>query len=387
MKKNYKIIEFKLTPITPFFFGKENASDLGNKNDYFQTSQEYPQQTTLLGFLRHKILRDNNINLDANKYSDIKNESNNLVGTEGFIINNGNIKDYGKVHSLSPCFVIDESGEYLWERNKERIQNKGKEETLCINKNLNGFIWEDTIQNHTTLYLTKHFFSSKLNDTAKDDLMNFSNYVGSYKGGNKQQIKEDSFYIMEYRHLQKKKTIATIKDKEFSKPTLLSFGFLACIEEDCHISTLPDFMPMGKERSIFKVEINILETGKQLEISEEFDYQKGLKIQDDDNEEILMCVLLSDAKVSKDDFEELNKLTLMQITEQQRLRYIKRKTGLFHTAARPLKESKAFNLIAKGSVLFLRKAEKVKIEAVFHKSKDFRQIGYNYVMFINAKTI
>ena len=102
MATKCKIIEIKLTPITPFFFGKENLSEIGNKFDYFQTSSENPQQTTLLGFLRHKILRDNGINLDSNNFRNDKSyKIDELIGNNGFIVNNNKPNYFGKIISYS----------------------------------------------------------------------------------------------------------------------------------------------------------------------------------------------------------------------------------------------------------------------------------------------
>lgn len=104
----YKLIEIKLTPITPYFFGKEPFHQLGNKTDYYQTSLDSPQQTTLLGLLRHKILRDNKI--DLNKLAP-KNPSNlkveDLIGKRSFQVNDNNFNCFGKIHSISPCYIVN----------------------------------------------------------------------------------------------------------------------------------------------------------------------------------------------------------------------------------------------------------------------------------------
>jgi len=388
MNKKFKIIRFKLTPATPFFFGKENSSDLGNKNDYFQTSLEYPQQSTLLGFVRHKILRDNDINLDSNNYKDDQNKAAQLIGLAGFNCNNDSCKDYSMVNSLSPCFIMDENDNYLWDRSKELIVNKNKSEELCLNDNSEGFEWDDSIRGKKIKYLNKHLFSLKLNSVNKTDILHKNDFVGIYKGGIKPGIKEDSFFIREYVNLYVKEEIATINDVVFSKTKSYAFGFMACVQQDCFISLLPDFMPMGKERSIFKVETKLIEESIEL-ISDEniFQFNNQLQLNEVVSSSIVKCILLSDAKLNAEDLNKLGELTLIQITEQQRFRYIKRNTEKFFTAARPVKENKAFNLLAKGSVFFLKAENKLKIMKIFSKASDFRQIGYNYIKFINANTI
>jgi len=387
MSKKYKIIELKLTPVTPFFFGKENQSDLGNKNDYFQLSQEFPQQTTLLGLLRHKILRDNGINLDAYEFSDTYNQANLLIGDEGFVANNNKLKNYGKINSISPCFIIDEKNNYLWVRDHELIKNKTANEELCISNNNTHLVWHNSDENADVNYLNKHHFSSLLNDTFKNDVIHTANYVGSYKGGNKINYKEDSFFIMQYRHLCKYDKVAEINEVTYNKAKPMSFGFLACIEEDCHISCQPDFMSMGKEQSFFKVETQNIKENLIFEPEKLYEFDYYLKIQTLTNSKIIKCTLLSDARISNNDLEKLSKISIMQITNQQRLRYIKRKTGKFFMGARPHKETCAFNLIAKGSVFFIENKHKDDFKVILTNAKDFLQIGYNYMIFNNAKTI
>lgn len=387
MSQKYKIIEFKLTPVTPFFFGRENQSDLGNKNDYFQFSLDYPQQTTLLGFLRHKILRDNDINLDFSSYSDPEGLAKTLVGYEGFTENSITEKNYGMINSISPCFIINDDRTYLWSRDHEFIENKTQTEELCLSSNFKHFVWHGSKQNTDMNYLNKHHFAGLLTDEFKNEILHPANYVGTHKGGVKMSVKEDSFFIMEYRHLRKHKKVTESNELPYNKIIPLSFGFLACLKQECKIHELPDFMPMGKERSIFKVETEIKEENLELESNKVFEFDSLMRINNQTSTPVIKCILLSDSRINYVDLQKLNEISLMQITNYQRFRYIKRKTGEFFAGANPKKESKAFNLIAKGSVFFIDSANKDEFNRILLNARDFRQIGYNYVSFKNAKTI
>lgn len=379
MEKKYNVFKIVLTPITPYFFGKELQSDLGNKNDYFQTSSSYPQQTTLLGMLRHKVLRDNHINLDENNYRVPEGiNPTDLIGTKGFAVNNNNVNFFGKIHSISPCFLLDEKGEHLWNRSNEWSLNAQSE--LCLNGKQDGFIWEKNKER----YLSKHPFEALLNQTKKGDCIQTANCTGIHKGGIKAKTKEDSFFIMAYSHLAKKEIVHESNSITYAKIQPLSFAFVAMIESEIHINTHIDFMPIGKEKSMFKVETQLL---SQEAVGKDYTIAPHLKCPTETSADVLKCVLLSDARLSDADLTALNTLCILQITTQQRFRFIERETKRFNPAQKPNKAMKAYNLMAKGSVLFVHKKDKTAIETIFNRAQDFKQIGYNYITFVNAKTI
>ena len=90
---------------------------------------------------------------------------------------------------------------------------------------------------------------------------------------------------------------------KFSKTKPLSFGFIACLEDDVKINTNIDFVPMGKERSMFKVEMEILERKKSIE---ECNIISHLDITaESSSSPILKCLLLSDARLCDEDIRKL----------------------------------------------------------------------------------
>lgn len=380
---SYNIYKIRLTPITPYFFGKENISDLGNKNDYFQTSNEYPQQTTLLGLLRHKVLRENNVNLDHYNYqrpNGINEER--LIGEHSFKVNNNILNNYGYIHSISPCFIIDENDEILLDRSNEyRIENNVKE-SLCLSAGKNSFVWEKSKEP----YIAKHQFNKQLIHTSKKDCFHTANYTGIYKGGIGVRSKEESYFIMEYQHLLKKTKVT--QDGKFAKNSPLSFGFFACIHEDFSIDKQNlDFIPMGKEQSLFKVVLEQINcTPVENDNTTFYDFKPHLCLNDACGADILKCILLSDAYLDIKAINELETHCILQIVNKQRFRFIKSTTQRFNKGAKPIKSAKAYNMLAKGSVLYIDKNKKEEIEKLFNQFADFKQIGYNYITFKNAKT-
>jgi deoxyribose-phosphate aldolase len=146
-------------------------------------------------------------------------------------------------------------------------------------------------------------------------------------------------------------------------------------------------MPMGKEKSYFKVETIVVK--REFELDQTFpDFGAFMQLtMDSTPNHVLKCVLLSDARLNDSDLQNLENICLMQIVNQNRFRYIKSATGKFFSGAKPVKVNMAFNLLSKGSVMFIKKEDKTKIENLFNKYLDFKQIGYNYIHFSNAKTI
>lgn len=90
-----------LKPLTPFFFGGENTFGEGKIN-YFARSNYLPQQTTILGMLRHELLIQNDLIGTDPKTNDWKS----LIGENSFQkINNQFVNDFGAIKNISPVFL------------------------------------------------------------------------------------------------------------------------------------------------------------------------------------------------------------------------------------------------------------------------------------------
>lgn len=98
MSKWYKI---NLKPLAPYFFGQELNAELGNKQSYYQKSAIFPQQSTLLGLIRHQLLLQHG--LAKPRVTGATGNPKDLVGSVGFKPETI-IPDYGKIEKLSPVF-------------------------------------------------------------------------------------------------------------------------------------------------------------------------------------------------------------------------------------------------------------------------------------------
>lgn len=94
-----------LTPEELFFFGREQ----GEKADYYLKGSFWPQQTALLGLVRHQILIQNHL-LEHNKIKD-NSLATNWIGSTSFEYNQRH--KFGKIESLSPCYLVKKENQLI----------------------------------------------------------------------------------------------------------------------------------------------------------------------------------------------------------------------------------------------------------------------------------
>lgn len=97
MSNNNKTYLVKLTPLSPFFFGGEQ----GETADYYLKGSLFPQQTALLGLIRHQLLIQNNM-LTNGVIAD-KAKAAALIGAESFQYDKQ--QSFGTIHHLSECYT------------------------------------------------------------------------------------------------------------------------------------------------------------------------------------------------------------------------------------------------------------------------------------------
>lgn len=96
MNSETKTYRFILTPLDKIFFGGEKSPF---KEEYFQYSRQFPQQTSILGFLRYEILSR------MSALNDPKREKwHDLIGDNSF---NGTTQDFGSIKKISPISIYN----------------------------------------------------------------------------------------------------------------------------------------------------------------------------------------------------------------------------------------------------------------------------------------
>jgi CRISPR-associated protein Cmr3 len=106
---NYQI---KITPLEYYFFGGEKHNEDLTTN-YFVESNDYPQQTTLLGLIRYFLLEKNNL-LGGKSLPEIKREEAKLlIGESSFDYENQS-QMFGAIKSISPLYFTDGKQNYTF---------------------------------------------------------------------------------------------------------------------------------------------------------------------------------------------------------------------------------------------------------------------------------
>jgi CRISPR-associated protein Cmr3 len=127
-----------LTPEGKFFFGNEKTFDSINGSNYFVKSNYFPQQTGILGLIRHQLLIQNNC-IPINSGNSAKAEK--LIGPHSFRIQE-NILDFGAINSISPVLIYSEEQGFLypegmyyqWVEKETFVQPSGEEEENVVNE-------------------------------------------------------------------------------------------------------------------------------------------------------------------------------------------------------------------------------------------------------------
>lgn len=161
MNKQYLVT---LKPITPFFFGGENTFGEDPKLvNYFVKSNYFPQQTTLLGMLRHELLIQNGL---LGKHTS---DWDTLIGAESFDGSNDKILEYGAIKSLSPVFLSNEKQDFIpntidWVKYKVDKEKKTQKMQVSFGEE-KGFMYNNAFQALTTVMVGEQPFDPKHGST------------------------------------------------------------------------------------------------------------------------------------------------------------------------------------------------------------------------------
>ena len=118
----------KLTPHDKFFFGGEKSfgqkeDDKKQNTNYFVKSNYFPQQTGVLGFVRHQLLLQcNNDKIFKDNRIQDKSKADQLIGKQSFRINEA--FEFGAIQCISPVFICKNKSNYYFPANKEYQYNK-----------------------------------------------------------------------------------------------------------------------------------------------------------------------------------------------------------------------------------------------------------------------
>lgn len=340
--------QIRLTPVENFFFGgeKHNHEEVTN---YFVESNYFPQQTTLLGFMRYLMLVKHNLIGTGN----IKTEGVPVIGKESFDFGNTALT-FGKIKSLSPLYFLLDG-------------------TIFIPAPLDlDFILERVGGN---------FILKKNNSVYTTKMGALPLTLSDRKGGNPILVYDDEpgksviFKVSQTGNEKAKQ--GESRDESFYKQDYLkmnpgwSFAIQAEIEEDLAEETM--FLPFGGEQSMFKVDIQKQEVKVNL-VPELEKYRRN----------IAGLYLISDCFAES----SLLNLTCFAVNQIVSFRNFRSSVNTSNYAAfgktsNGLKRSARYNLLSRGSVLYFPD-ETARQAAIGILTKDHCiNIGFNNWKLIN----
>ena len=328
---NKKTLLIRLTPIDRFFFGTEQ----GETADYYLKGNNFPQQTALLGLIRHQLLIQNKL-LDEKQAISDKQKAAQLIGSQSFQFNAGN--DFGIIKGLTSCFITDKINHMYYP--------SAPEFSLEIKKTGNKYIFNRY-------------------DPKKD-------YSLSLKAEGAEAKKEDDFFETDERPGIDKPYFKTINKKSYFKQVWTKikpgfcFAFFLTVDPEAYLEKYPGDMKLGdaivyfgKEAMVFTMQVE----------------EKSIVIpSDDDLANAIVCV--SDTFLDDDVLvycrlavtDTIPFRNIINKTTQDRREFYSKKPKETNIAR--------LQLLKKGSVLFAPE-DLNKICNAIDANKEFKKIGYN----------
>ena len=338
----------KLTPHDKFFFGGERTFGENNQANYFVVSNYFPQQTGVLGLIRHQLLLqcgDETIFKD-NKIVD-KSKADDLIGEKSFSIGDG--FDFKMVKSLSPVYICDSNvkntnesfylpanKEYHWH---EKLNNECKEETVkkFLQIELNPY---PLLKDYDAKFSLPDLLMNKNGEMVQyEDIFKEHKQVGirkQYKGG----TNEKAYYIQTFYKLINS----------------FSFAFIVELDDRARFSS-QDMVVFGGEQQAFKMDVSVFPDDFESLIP---NYEKS-----DNSDKV---VLVNDAYVTSD----IMSVCDFAITETADFKFLVTDNSTENYYSKPKKSDK-YNLYKRGSVFYGDTAKIVKEL----ENKQFQKIGYN----------
>lgn len=225
--------QFKLTPIDFYFFGgekhqKNNKGEL--EANYFVESRAYPQQTTILGFVRYFLLKVNACLLNKNSSVTQRNRAAELVGNKSFSLDKSDL-NFGKITSLSALYFLKETEPYFFVNNDIQFEI---DDSFQLKKENEHYSDKEHNKYVTQYLLDKNGIEIPvaLSEVCKP----IESQVGN-KIAESGESKEKGFY--------------KIKKMKLAKGW--SFAFDVELQETL-IDDKEYFLPFGGEKSIYKIE-------------------------------------------------------------------------------------------------------------------------------------
>lgn len=391
-KKTYKI---DLRPMDVFFFGGEQHFGEGDDANYFVRSNYFPQQSGILGMLRHQLLIQNDcIPITPNNKSKVSG----LIGEESYDIHTA--KTFGAIQQISPLFISKGTDLLFPEACEFYINKKDSPECLSqidvatvigktmIYPNIDSSSVVSVGKEYLGKYDIKELLVSK-----KGDRINFHLDKEFIKTGtlpdNGVFIETGKPGIQKLARKQKgQKDQGFYKQYSWSFPEGVCFTFFAEIDRDVAKNFETGRIMLGGEKSAFHMVVNEY-TQSASPFEEGSAFYSGLY--ERPHKEFNKIVCLSDCIVSDElsanvafmsntmiDFR--NSRSKVQNTTNYNKMTLASNSQTYETPTR----SNKYQLLKRGSVLWVEDAHLKEVQDSLNKSQH-RIIGYNYFKIIRKQ--
>jgi CRISPR-associated protein Cmr3 len=342
-QNNDKKYFIEIIPTGYYFFGSERTFNTNQQDkygeevtNYFAESNPLPQQTAVLGLLRHTLLALYDKLDDTNE---LKNE---IIGKEHFSLTKDS--DYGLIKEISPLVIFNtKDAAYLIPAGFKQQQYDGENIEL-VYQAANETVYSNQVKTASPMFSNLDY--KKGIDTIWKDAVN------------NKYCKDDIFKTITKVGVDKNKP-----DEAFYKQTFyglnnnFSFGVWVNFTDTLDEAKLKDIlMPFGADQGLFKLTF-------RTDVQNPFETMEALK----EGEMCKEIILLSDTWVEEDLFDNID----FGITQFSDFRYIETNTSKYYT---PTKSLKKYSLLKQGSVLYPNKTFDFNIL----NKPAFKRIGYNY---------
>jgi len=367
-----------IKPIEHYFFGTENRRSDDTQN-YFLYSLPYPQQTTLIGAMRHLVLlayhkaNPDEVLLDEKGNIFDRILAGKLIGDTGFRM--GIESNFKKINSISELMLFDGNSVLL-----PAEQRKDSESNPSVFDEIEGTTFFNGSQVEFIPRLEGYDPKEpEISGWVSPDGKFFANgdlFKSIIRPGNKKNNAgdddDDAFYKQKFYQLANRE---------------LCFVVQIDVEDDIQKCLIGNhIMTLGGERSKFTVKIE----PSSIESKTQVPSVSGKKNYYSPNQQFLKVVLTSDAYFKNNPYND----SLFAVTTTKPFRFLKSsvtKTVNHYNRGKSkagLLESGLFNLIERGSTFYFKNEKQLQNWKTSSgiDSKDFNNIGYNQFAIIQPKS-
>jgi CRISPR-associated protein Cmr3 len=393
-----------LTPTERFFFGGDRTFGPDNEH-YFVRSRYFPQQTTLLGFMRYVVLKEKGLMDEMGKVTVEKGVEEDKIG-KSFNHTENRPRPFGIIKALSPVFISGPDGDYFVQ-SREYCRNTIEDPVSgIVRKQLVPLIFKKvkTVSSSDNIpqfiprlegITSKSYFPELLVNIQirqmrnflfqrdhQEDPMNGIFIADDQVGIRKNDKRDDQEGI---RNNDEPNDRGFFRQVGYQMVQGYCFAFYAELEDDA-FTVANSFYKMGADQSWFRVSVK---EESDLQIEDFCGKVKACFIRPTPLDRKI--VLLSDTFLLKEIYEDI-----FASSDTISFNYMQTKAGSenkFKNVRAGISKSKVdakFELLRRGSVLYLndpaRKTEITDIITGVKESKGqiqyqaFHAIGYNHVI-------